>query len=369
MPNNLNVLVLGQTGSGKSSLINYLGSLAADKALESGVGKPVTAEGDFTTVTVPLEGIDNVTLTLADSWGLEPDKADRWEKLISRKLAATLDYTAMISGVIYCLSYNQARIQDFEIGMLKKLFATGYKIVIALTNADVSGYEARRMDFRNRLAEQLPEFAGQYAAADICSVQETKIGAPAAAPFGKDELLRQLKHDWRSNFNTVFLKNLDDWYSESKTVIEAFHSAQKAAVENLPVFLTQTTVNRLKTKIETEAKRLSEQIFEKIKSNIQNVRDVTEGLAGSFDVPDVKFWSWDLLLLAIPAPPILAARILFAAAKGGWMIFRMYRNRKKMQFDFAEVLSRIVIRLTGEVDSCYKRVLLKTAETREGIDN
>ncbi|MDR3233151.1 MAG: GTPase domain-containing protein [Planctomycetaceae bacterium] len=352
MPNNLNVLVLGQTGSGKSSLINYLGSLAGDKALAAGVGKPVTAEGDFTSVTAAFEGKDNVTITLADSWGLEPDKADRWQQLIENKLAATLDYNAMIAGIVYCLSYSQSRIQDFEIGILKKLLSAGYKIVIALTNADTENYGTKKGGFRNRLDTQLTDFAGQYEVIDICSVIETKIDGSSMSRFGKDRLLRQLEKDWRTNFTSVFLKNLDAWYYESKADIESFRTAER----NLPLVPMKKKIDALQKQVENETEELWDRIFEKVKHNIEKAKNASAELDRSFEGAGVKFWSWDLLLLAVPAPPIWIARILFVLGKAGWFIFRTYRNRKRLRDNFIEVLNEIAGRISGEVDSFYHRL-------------
>jgi predicted GTPase len=131
--NNINILVLGHTGSGKSTMINYL---YGSEVLQKGTGRPVTKKGDFTPIQIPSPLKAGLTLTILDSWGLESNKADEWKDHIKEKLKETWSYTEMIYCVIYCLAYSNDRIQDFEIEILKELLQKGYKIVIALTMAD-----------------------------------------------------------------------------------------------------------------------------------------------------------------------------------------------------------------------------------------
>jgi len=190
---NINLMILGQTGSGKSTLINYL---HGSKVVEAGAGPPVTNRGEFASIPIPSPIKPDVNITILDSWGLESGKAEEWEDLISKRLTATLSYADMVYGVVYCLSYSQDRIQDFEIRMLKKLLAKGYKIVIALTNADNSGFTAKQSAFKCKLNNELPEYRHYYGVADVCAESKKKIGQLEAKPtFGKDELLAQIERD------------------------------------------------------------------------------------------------------------------------------------------------------------------------------
>lgn len=66
-----NILVIGKTGVGKSSFINYF--LGQDVA-ETGTGKPVTKPG-FYEFSFAMEGFPVI---LYDSWGLEADKYQEW---------------------------------------------------------------------------------------------------------------------------------------------------------------------------------------------------------------------------------------------------------------------------------------------------
>ncbi|WP_100403604.1 GTPase [Bacillus sp. FJAT-42315] len=64
----LNVAIIGQSGVGKSSLINYI---FGEEVRDAGVGKPVTEQG-FHEQEIVLDGIP---ITMYDSWGLEADNA------------------------------------------------------------------------------------------------------------------------------------------------------------------------------------------------------------------------------------------------------------------------------------------------------
>jgi predicted GTPase len=153
----INTMVLGQTGTGKSSLINYL--YGAD-VVRTGSGPPQTVRGDFTKISVPSPFKPDVRINIFDSWGLESDKAEDWETIIDAKLNAELSFDEMVYAIVYCSSYANDRIQPFEISMLKKLLSKQYKVTIALTNADNSGFETKKKVFREKFAKELAEYRG-----------------------------------------------------------------------------------------------------------------------------------------------------------------------------------------------------------------
>ena len=74
-----NILIMGKTGVGKSSLLNYL--CGQNKAL-TGTGKPVTGRG-FQNYDA---NINNQTVRIFDSWGLEADKTEEWLKILDTEL-------------------------------------------------------------------------------------------------------------------------------------------------------------------------------------------------------------------------------------------------------------------------------------------
>ena len=74
-----NVLIMGKTGTGKSTLLNYL--IDSTEA-PTGTGKPVTGEGIYE-YTAKIRGQE---IRIFDSWGIEAGKVDRWNALIKNAL-------------------------------------------------------------------------------------------------------------------------------------------------------------------------------------------------------------------------------------------------------------------------------------------
>ena len=75
-----NVAVIGKTGVGKSSLINYLydGKCVA----ETGFGKPITPNGFH----MFKHQLFDMPVNIFDSWGLEAGKEDEWLRQLDSEL-------------------------------------------------------------------------------------------------------------------------------------------------------------------------------------------------------------------------------------------------------------------------------------------
>jgi septin family protein len=114
-----NILVLGKSGAGKSSLLNYIWG---DVVAKTGAGRPVTerSTGDETGIykSEPIRVNAELELVIYDSWGMEANKADKWNEII-RYESAQREKSSYIQdwfhAVIYCVSAKGARIEEFEI--------------------------------------------------------------------------------------------------------------------------------------------------------------------------------------------------------------------------------------------------------------
>ena len=80
----LNAMILGQTGVGKSSLINYLFDLDEKNELAAGAGSPVTPEGKFAKKTISRESLD---ITIYDSWGWKINELKNGKKSFLARLS------------------------------------------------------------------------------------------------------------------------------------------------------------------------------------------------------------------------------------------------------------------------------------------
>jgi GTP-binding protein EngB required for normal cell division len=305
----INIMVLGQTGVGKSALINYL---YGAEAVKTGTGKPVTGRGDFTKITIPSPLKPGVKINIFDSWGLEPDKADDWEAVIDSKLSDTLSFERMIYGIVYCSAYPNDRVEDFEIAMLKEFLRRQYKVTIALTKADDSGYEKKRDVFRNIFDKELAEYRGRYSVVDVCAQAEPKLGQPSsqAKTFGKEELFRELERDFQANFARVLLyARRSEWKTKIDREITAFiQNSMKKIISFKGEFLAphENTARQISSEIEKDFVALQTGIKNKVEPAVNELQLWYERTTGGFHHSRQPLFP---ILVEFPAVPLLLLQL------------------------------------------------------------
>ena len=171
---NLNAMVLGQTGVGKSSLINYIFNLEEDGCLAADSGAPVTEKGNFAEREIDR---DQLHIKIYDSWGLEDGKVDKWKQIIFKKIDDLKNsFETQIHAIIYCIGYSKKRVQDFDVDFIKDLLKKNSHVIIALTQCDLSD-DVEKNDFKETLHQKLMDFKNLYDIVEICSISgEPKIG-------------------------------------------------------------------------------------------------------------------------------------------------------------------------------------------------
>lgn len=197
---NLNIAILGPTGVGKSSLINYLFD---DKELrEAGAGKPVTEKGFYMTKKI----INGVPINLIDSWGIENGKTEEWEKhlkVFMKDHNVEKEVSEWIHIAMYCISAASDRVQDYDIQTIKHLLKDNIEVVVVLTKIGRSSIEAIAQ-MTETIQQELGEKKIKIIEAN--SVQETMMGGMVSKQQGKEELFKA----FQLNYLEMLKKRLPD---------------------------------------------------------------------------------------------------------------------------------------------------------------
>lgn len=191
-----NVLVMGKTGTGKSTLLNYI----CDANLaQTGAGKPVTGEGIYDYVVK----INNQDVRIFDSWGIEAGKVDRWKDLIRKSLkdhGVQKSVQDWFHSVIYCVQAGGSRIENIDVEIIRQFLSDGYKITIVLTKADQLDDENDREKMKETISS---EVCGKDSNLSkriniIATCAEKKITRSGEThPFGKEEVCNAILDGWK----------------------------------------------------------------------------------------------------------------------------------------------------------------------------
>lgn len=177
----LNLVVVGKSGVGKSSFLNYA---AGRDVFRTGTGDPVT-EGYFDSVDVrsPQNG---VMYSLYDTKGLESGNAEEWERAIFDEIDRRDRLDDMYSWfhtIIYCISAGDHRIEDFEVSAIRRLMSCG-SVLVLLTKRDQVSADGLA-ELRRQL---LRELGSQVQVLSVCNGARTRLGE--TPPSGLEDVLR-----------------------------------------------------------------------------------------------------------------------------------------------------------------------------------
>lgn len=193
-----NVLTLGRTGVGKSSLLNYLLGV---KSFKTAVGAPQTMGFDETTGTV-----NNVNITVFDSRGLETgdDSYDYEEfkyelKKFKQKHDVFKSPADWIHAVVYCVP---RRYQPVDSEIINSCFDDNFDVVVALTKMD--GISKEQVEsIKLQLKNDCPRLKEENIV-PICSVTAVDREGNKIEPFGREKLIEAIY----AGFKASVLENL-----------------------------------------------------------------------------------------------------------------------------------------------------------------
>ena len=178
-----NIMMIGRTGTGKSSFLNYL--LQTD-SFKTGKGRPITQGFE----TLEFDDVNGIPIRVYDSKGLEViDLAKIKNDIISYiKLKCNdCDPLQWLHSIFYCVSLKRARFEDTEISFIKEVCESIAQTVhIVITHCDAPDSEnVREMEryIRSKLNRT------NIRIIKVNSVETVKRNGTRIAAFGREEAL------------------------------------------------------------------------------------------------------------------------------------------------------------------------------------
>lgn len=217
-----NVLILGKTGVGKTSLCNYI---FGAEVMKTGAGRPVTGMGIFCE-TIPLS--PELVLHLYDSWGLEANKSESWKALIQEVLEQhdVREIKDWFHTIIYCLSAKAARVEDFDLDMIKALGKDGNPVLVVLTHCDVMNVETAIAAMRTAITTKTGVHNRDII--EVASHAKILLSGKTTQTFGKEKIIHRIKVNLLDSISgkmpqilaAIGQEKINNWFKDCQEVVQ-----------------------------------------------------------------------------------------------------------------------------------------------------
>lgn len=265
-----NVAIIGQTGVGKSSLINYL---YGENVAKTGVGNPVTANG-FHAIEKEINGLP---VTLFDSWGLEVGKEDQWrEELESELKKRGVDQPAdkWFHSVFYCIQAGGARFQPADSEIIRAFISKKYKVSVILTKCDQISEEEEDL-----LIDAIKKEIRDVKIISVCSV-EKKTRAGVSEPFGKEDVEKKAFEDFFDSLISRLPLRCEGIMNQMKL---SWRGEVKRLIDNVNIGgFNESDVRNM---LSIETKNIQKDIFPKVRSEIDKTLEMYGDFAKKLGYP------------------------------------------------------------------------------------
>lgn len=235
-----NMLIVGGTGVGKSTIINYLLPDLETPAV-TGVGAPVTQRG-FHKYTGEISG---VTVNCYDSMGLEVDKYKEWQKDLNKKLSdhsSNKSPKEWLNIILYLIDASGCRVQQGDLDILGLIKKENYSVSVVFTKSDcISEEESKKL--HTEIEKEYPNIR----ITDVCSIEkETRSGTTKR--FGKDQLEEIILYEALANLKLNLPKYINE---EMKNIINnSFESCEMTIEKDVSWLTLQDEISMVQDKIE-----------------------------------------------------------------------------------------------------------------------
>jgi predicted GTPase len=200
-----NFVILGKSGIGKSSLINYFFDSEVAKV---GQGKPITGKifEKFSLVKSDLN------INIYDSWGIEGGKTNEWINYFNHFLQKTKtdNIYDWIHTAVYCISGESSRIEIFDKEIINILIKEKLNPIIVITKSDLSN-----PNFKEIINKEFP----QVSIVEICSIKK-QVGLGSSKkisePQGLEELTVNIVNNSNKTFEPRFLEIINNLKAKHK---------------------------------------------------------------------------------------------------------------------------------------------------------
>ena len=271
----LNIVTLGKTGVGKSSLLNYL----FGTKFETGTGRPVTP-ADLIETDADINGH---AVRVYDSWGIEADKLTEWNSLLKNKAfehGAAKNPEEWFHAVVYCINAGGSRIEDCDAIIISNFVNQGYKVTVAITKAELIDEEDEK-ELKKAIFDSIGK--EKINVVSVCCVnKKNRLGE--SKPFGRDELIDSILSSWvetvKNRISTATIErlcgHLDTFKSELNDLVDNYDiSGRREGNDEL--------AKLLETKIQAKMQELrTETVNDEAKDLLKRCYDIGYNLQSSF---------------------------------------------------------------------------------------